>query len=208
MEQKTCRSCGLEMSAETTFCDGCGAMAPALRSQSHAPHLLMAAGGYSTGYSPEFYGGGGFAAAKDSSSTFESDSDSDDEYTYVHAPRPYLWMGTALAVLAAMLFAGVWWWNRGADMTVAIAPTDSQVTMDGAPLAMANGEAVLPAVKRGQHLFVVKVPDGGTLYRSVDVGFFATTQQVTINLSKAAPLVHSARMAEPHYGHARRAVVR
>jgi hypothetical protein len=185
-----CRTCGFEMPVDRAFCDGCGAMAPTPRVYSLAPRFLMSTGGYSTGISPEFYGGGGFAATAN-----DTDFDTDDDYTYTSAPRPYLWMGLALGVLVAMLAAGVWWWNRGADLTVAIAPANSAVTMDDIPLTMANGEVTLPAVKRGNHLLVVKVPDGGTLYRSVDVGFLATTQAVKIDLTKQAPPAHTAHLA-------------
>ena len=198
MDVQTCRTCGFEMPVDRTFCDGCGAMAPSPRVYSLAPRFLMSTGGYSTGISPEFYGGGGFASARD------VDSDSDDEYTYTSAPRPYLWMGMALGVLALILLAGMWWWNRGADLTVAIAPANSAVTMDNIPLILANGEITLPAVKRGNHLLVVKVPDGGTLYRSVDVGFLASTQAVKIDLTKPAPPPHTAHVTPGRAPHGNR----
>jgi len=110
-------------------------------------------------------------------------------------------------VLAAMLFAGIWWWNRGADLTVAIAPANSAVSMDDIPLTMANGEVTLPAVKRGPHLFVVKAPDGGTLYHSVDVGFFAASQAVSIDVTKQLPMQHAAALAPGRAPHPHKPVV-
>lgn len=200
-----CRTCGFEMPVDRAFCDGCGAMAPSPRVYSLAPRFLMASGGYSTGISPEFYGGGGFAiAAKDAD--FDS-NDSGDEYTYTSAPRPYLWMGVALGVLVAMLAAGVWWWNRGADLTVAIAPANSAVTMDDIPLTMANGEVTLPAVKRGQHRLVVKVPDGGTMYHSVDVGFFAASAAVSIDATKELPMQQAPALTPGRAPHPHKPVV-
>jgi hypothetical protein len=174
-------------------------MAPSPKAYSLAPRFMMATSGYSTsypagvgypaaGYSPEFYD-----HSVPSSSKSEN-ADSDDEYTYARAPRSFTWLlYVAVVAIIAAGCASVWWWNRGADMMVSIAPLNSAVTFDGEPLAVTNGQAMLPAVKRGPHMLVVKGPDGGTMYHSVDVGFFESTATVDINLAQAASASYSTR---------------
>lgn len=200
MNDQTCRTCGFEMPAQSSFCDGCGAMAPYPRSYSLAPRFMMATSApAAAGYSPEFYGGGGFAAPEVKSTSYNTDSD--DDYTYTSAPRSYTWLlYVAVAFILAAGCASVWWWNRGADMTVSISPLNSAVTFDGEPLAVTNGQAILPAVKRGTHMLVIKPPDGGTLYHSVDVGFFESSQTVEINVPQSGTVAH---MVATRPGHSR-----
>jgi hypothetical protein len=94
---------------------------------------------------------------------------------------PFLWLAI-VCVVALLIVCPMWWWQRGSNVHFKITPPNATVTLDGAPLAVVNGEATVPALKRGVHMVVVVPPQGGLLRQSVDVSFLESTQNVDIKV--------------------------
>ena len=92
----------------------------------------------------------------------------------------FKWLGVLSVVVVLLIGSAVWWWQRGSDVHFKIVPADAAVTLDGAPLAVVNGEATVPALKRGFHMLVAVPPQGGSLHQSVDVSFLEASQDVVV----------------------------
>jgi len=96
------------------------------------------------------------------------------------AAAGFPWLAVVSVLLVVMIASAVWWWQRGSDVHFQVSPANATVTLDGAPLAVVNGEATVPALKRGVHMVVVVPPQGGSLHHSVDVSFLESSQNVVV----------------------------
>jgi hypothetical protein len=106
--------------------------------------------------------------------------------------RIYQKIFRVLAALIVLTLLSVWWWSRGADVRLQVSPAGSVVTFDGQPLTVNNGEAVLTSVSRGGHVLTVTSPDGTSVARVMDVGFFATTQSESVTAPPPLIAMHQA----------------